>query len=540
MVEQIDNLKALSEKTSQLSDSMAIMMISSAIHKQDPTLKVVWWSRCYGIVQVQGESSFTGDNDVRTTQMDVDSAMDFSSNEIEKVVVLRSHEMHSAGGKRARTLWRAYACSWVCGTENCKYTGLYHDLEEYQETCPVPWMNQGGNGSGSGSGTGGGSGSGSGSGTGGGSGNGSSNIQDAGSDRVEPEQEIKGSTRPQRSTPEEKKVADWVEKAQEKRKQFRRHCCKLSAAGKVCGGCKESMQQCNKRMRKLLEAADDKLNGGAELSKIQQTVYQLLSSSNMRKMFDAVDAPAKKKKTEVEEEEIETFMDVCSNIAKTEQMKVVFQPRESGEMADGDIGILYPAEEYIVQGRAVTPPREKHMHVSSSQDNNPDMKIGEVVQAIGDMFAQDRGYDSHEQHSAQAKQQGSRMETSEARKRLLGPKPGQRELRAAVREKTKKADFGWATVAIKKGLKGDMKLLQDKGEQLVQTFTTMLMADVNEGHSVMLHISGHWLLIAKIQDEITCFDPRKNGFCVFSCALQLWKRKMRLDVDETTTSLTPC
>ena len=209
-------------------------------------------------------------------------------------------------------------------------------------------------------------------------------------------------------------------------------------------------------------------------------------------------------------------------------------------MADEDTGILYPAEEYIVQSRAVTPPRDKDMDVSSSQDNSPDMKIGEVVQAIGDMSAQDRGYDSHEQHSAQAKQQESRMETSEARKRLLGSKPGQRELRAAVREKTKKADFGWATVAIKKGLKGDMKLLQDKGEQLVQTFTTMLMADVNEGHSVMLHISGHWLLIAKIQDEITCFDPRKNGFCVFSCALQLWKRKMRLDVDETTTSLTPC
>ena len=63
------------------------------------------------------------------------------------------------------------------------------------------------------------------------------------------------------------------------------------------------------------------------------------------------------------------------------------------------------------------------------------------------------------------------------------------------------------------------------------------MADVNEGHSVMLHISGHWLLIAKIQDEIACFNPKKNGFCVFSCALQLWKEKKKLDADEVNTSL---
>ena len=91
----------------------------------------------------------------------------------------------------------------------------------------------------------------------------------------------------------------------------------------------------------------------------------------------------------------------------------------------------------------------------------------------------------------------------------------------------KRLSFGWATAAIKKGLKGDTKLLQEKGEQLVQSFTTMLMADVNKGHSVMLNISGHWLLIAKIQDEIACFNPKKNGFCVFSCALQLWKVKRR-------------
>ena len=77
-----------------------------------------------------------------------------------------------------------------------------------------------------------------------------------------------------------------------------------------------------------------------------------------------------------------------------------------------------------------------------------------------------------------------------------------------------------------------------KGEQLVQGFTKRLMADVNEGHTVMLQVSGHWLLIAKIQDEITCFDPKKNGFCVFSCALQLWKRKMRLEA-ERAGSLTP-
>ena len=86
----------------------------------------------------------------------------------------------------------------------------------------MPWVNQGGNGSGSGSGTGGGSGSGSGSGTGGGSGSGSgkgsSDNQDAGSRKVEPEQETKRFTRPQRSTPEEKRVVDWCIEEQEQRK----------------------------------------------------------------------------------------------------------------------------------------------------------------------------------------------------------------------------------------------------------------------------------------------------------------------------------
>jgi hypothetical protein len=238
-IEQIDNLKALSETTSQLSDSMAIMTISSAIHKQDPALKVVLWSRCYGIVQVQGEKSFTGDNGVRTTQVEIDSTVDFSSNEIEKVVVLRSHEMHSANGERARTLWRAYACSWVCGTQDCKYTGLYHDLEEHQKTCPMPWMNLGGNGSGSGSGTGGGSGSGGGSGTGGGSGSGRGSGTGGGSGsgsgsgtgggsgagdgqydsskKVRSEHEPKGYSRTQKSTPEVKKVEDYCARAQEKR-----------------------------------------------------------------------------------------------------------------------------------------------------------------------------------------------------------------------------------------------------------------------------------------------------------------------------------
>ena len=71
-------------------------------------------------------------------------------------------------------------------------------------------MNPGGNDSGSGNGTGGGSGSGSGSGTGGGSGSGSGNglrdNQDSGSKKVEPEQETKGFSRPQRSTPEGKRV----------------------------------------------------------------------------------------------------------------------------------------------------------------------------------------------------------------------------------------------------------------------------------------------------------------------------------------------
>ena len=72
---------------------------------------------------------------------------------------------------------------------------------------------------------------------------------------------------------------------------------------------------------------------------------------------------------------------------------------------------------------------------------------------------------------------------------------------------------------------------------MVQSFTTMLITDVNKGHSVMLIIPGHWLLIAKIQDEITCFEAKQNGFCVFSYALRLWKDKKRLDDDELTTSL---
>ena len=138
----------------------------------------------------------------------------------------------------------------------------------------MPWMNPGDSGSGSGSGTGGGSGSGSGSGTGSGSGSGSgsgtggdngsgsgnglSDNQDAGSKKVEPEQETNGSSRPQRSTPEGKRVEDYCIKEQEKRKQFRRNCCELSATRMICGDCKESMQQCNKCMRKLLDAADDK------------------------------------------------------------------------------------------------------------------------------------------------------------------------------------------------------------------------------------------------------------------------------------------
>ena len=163
------------------------------------------------------------------------------------------------------------------------------------------------------------------------------------------------------------------------------------------------------------------------------------------------------------------------------------------------------------------------MNTSSSPDISPEMKVDEVVNAVGAMSAKDRGFDSHKEHSAQAnkqksskKQEGS-IGKSEVRKRLhepeqgeSEPKQGKRELRIAVREQTKKAEFGWAAVAIKKGLEGNVKLLRDKGEQLVQGFTTSLMADVNEGHSVMLQVSGHWLLIAKIQDEITCFDPRKT------------------------------
>ena len=110
-MEQMDDLEAVSEAVSQSSDSTAMLKISSATYKQDPTLKVVWWSRCYGIVQVQRESPFRGNNDVRTTQVEIDSVVDFNSNEIDKVVVLRSYEIHSASGERSRTLWRAYACS---------------------------------------------------------------------------------------------------------------------------------------------------------------------------------------------------------------------------------------------------------------------------------------------------------------------------------------------------------------------------------------------------------------------------------------------
>ena len=80
-------------------------------------------------------------------------------------------------------------------------------------------------------------------------------------------------------------------------------------------------------------------------------------------------------------------------------------------------------------------------------------------------------------------------------------------------------------------------LLRAKGEQVMEGFT-MSMTDVTAGHSVMLHINGHWLLIAKNEGEIACFDPMKNGFCVFSCALQLWKWKM-LEVG-STKPLTSC
>ena len=103
--------------------------------------------------------------------------------------------------------------------------------------------------------------------------------------------------------------------------------------------------------------------------------------------------------------------------------------------------------------------------------------------------------------------------------------PNQRELRSAVRGLKTISGYEWAKPAIKKALEGDVVLLQAKGEEVEEGFT-MLMADVTAGHSVMLHMNGHWLLIAQIGGEITCFDPMQNGFCVFSCALQLWKRKV--------------
>ena len=278
-------------------------------------------------------------------------------------------------------------------------------------------------------------------------------------------------------------------------------------------------------MRKLLDAADGKLNCDAESSKIQQAVYQLLSSSNMRKMFDAAEAPTKRKKTKVEEDDRDKFRDVYRKVIELDQTKVVYQTRELGKTEDGSAMVLFhDTEDFLKQdgtvtpSRSVTPSDSRSMH-SSSRGKRPEvvMKIDDVVKAVGHMSAFERGFGSHKQQTDQTKQHVSKVKVGSVRKRLSegvsvpseGEPVSERLSRIAAREKTN-AEFGWATAAIKKGLEGNMKLLQLKGKQLVQSFTTRLMADVNEGHSVMLHISGHWLLIAKIQDEIACFNPKKN------------------------------
>ena len=125
----------------------------------------------------------------------------------------------------------------------------------------------------------------------------------------------------------------------------------------------------------------------------------------MRKMFDAVDAPTKKKKTKVGEDDTDSFIGVCRNVAEADQTKAACQNQELGKAEGADTTMVYHAtEDYFKQGlavtpsRAVTPPHSRSMH-SSSQDNSPEvaMKIGDVVAAMGHMSAPDRGYNSHMQ-----------------------------------------------------------------------------------------------------------------------------------------------
>ena len=204
-------------------------------------------------------------------------------------------------------------------------------------------------------------------------------------------------------------------------------------------------------MRKLLDAADGKLDCGAELSKIQQAVYQLLSSSNMRKMFDAVDAPTKRKKTKVEEDDRDAFIDVCCKVAEADQTKAVYQTRELGKTEDAALRWCFMIQRItlnkdgtVTPSRAMTPPDSRSMH-SSSQDNSPEvaMKIDDVVEAMGHMSAFDRGYRSHKQQTDQTKQQVSKAKASSVRKQLSEVAAGvsERLSRIAARENRKKTEF---------------------------------------------------------------------------------------------------
>jgi hypothetical protein len=205
--------------------------------------------------------------------------------------------------------------------------------------------------------------------------------------------------------------------------------CDLSAKGDVCGLCKESMQQCNKDLRKLLDATDKKLDYGMELSKIQEATNQLISSSNMRKMFDACDAPTMKKKNRVDEEDAQTFMDVCGSIGDAAQTKAAYETGVAGELQDEDTGLpeFFDVDEYVVQPSVLTSPKEKDMNPSISPDISPDMLIEEVVHELGVMSAKERGFDSHAEHSAQtnksakrSKKQADGSGNSVVRKRLDG------------------------------------------------------------------------------------------------------------------------
>ena len=57
---------------------------------------------------------------------------------------------------------------------------------------------------------------------------------------------------------------------------------------------------------------------------------------------------------------------------------------------------------YVVRESILTSPKEKVMNPSISPDISPDMPVEEVVDSVGAMSAQERGFKSHAEHSAQA------------------------------------------------------------------------------------------------------------------------------------------